>query len=48
MEISAEEKKEETKEGLAWGRGVWAEGWKGGVDQGACCSSQALYNSALG
>lgn len=31
MEISAEEKKEETKEGLAWGRGVWVEGWEGGV-----------------
>ena len=31
MEISAEEKKEETKAGLAGGRGVWAEGWKGGV-----------------
>lgn len=28
--------------------GLVFEGWKGGVDQGACCSLQALYNSALG
>ena len=31
MQISAKEKKEETKEGLAWGKGVSVEDWEGGV-----------------